>query len=125
MTKADLKTFESQLRALQARLRGDVSHLTSEALRTSPTGDFGGSPPSASMHLADVAGDNFEQEFTFSLLENQEQALEEIIDALDRIKQGSYGRCEECKCNIPKPRLQALPYTRHCVACARKIQQSL
>ena len=33
MTKTDLKTFEGNLRALAARLRGDVSHLTSEALR--------------------------------------------------------------------------------------------
>ncbi len=125
MTRTELKTFENSLRALQARLRGDVSHLTSEALRTGGNGDFGGTPPSASMHLADVGSDNFEQEFTFSLLKNQEDALLEISDALERIRQGTFGRCEECKCVIPKARLQALPYTRHCVACARKIQQSL
>lgn len=124
MTKAELKTFETNLRALHARLRGDVSHLTSEAMRTGNNGDIGGVPPSAPMHMADVGTDNFEQEFTFSLLQNQEQVLEEISDALERIKQGNFGRCEECKCSIPKARLQALPYTRHCVACARKIQQS-
>ncbi len=124
MTKAELKTFETNLRALHARLRGDVSHLTSEALRMGNNGDFGGAAPSAPMHMADVGTDNFEQEFTFSLLQNQEQVLEEIHDALERIKAGTFGRCEECKCAIPKARLQALPYTRHCVACARKIQQS-
>lgn len=125
MTKADLKTFENTLRALQARLRGDVSHLTSEALRTNSNGDFAAGTSSAPMHLADAGTDNFEQEFTFSLLKNQEEVLEEITDALERIRQGSYGRCEECRSVIPKARLQALPYTRHCVACARKIQQSL
>ena len=40
------------------------------------------------------------------------------------IDHGTFGRCEECQGPIPKPRLQALPYTRHCVACARKLQQS-
>ena len=48
----------------------------------------------------------------------------EITDALERINQGTFGKCEECGGTIPKGRLQALPYTRHCVACARKIQQS-
>lgn len=123
MTKAELKTIENNLRALQARLRGDVSHLTSEALRTGSNGEPN-TATSAPMHMADVGTDNFEQEFTFSLLQNQSEVLEEISDALERIKQGNFGRCEECKTSIPKARLQALPYTRHCVGCARKIQQS-
>jgi RNA polymerase-binding transcription factor DksA len=124
MTKAELKTFETTLRALHARLRGDVSHLTSEALRTSGNGDATQATSNAPMHMADVGSDNFEQEFTFSLIQNQEQVLGEIADALERIKHGNFGRCEECKGQIAKARLQALPYTRHCVACARKIQQS-
>ncbi len=74
--------------------------------------------------MADLGTDNFEQEFTLNLLQNQEQALAEIGDALERVRQGSFGRCEECQAAIPKARLQALPYTRHCVACARKLQQS-
>jgi DnaK suppressor protein len=123
MTKTDLKTFEANLRALHARLRGDVSHLASEALH-SAAGERGGNLSSAPLHMADQGSDNFEQEFTLSLLQNQEQAMAEIADALDRIKQGSFGRCEECRSAIHKARLQALPYTRHCVACARKLQQS-
>lgn len=123
MTKADLKTFETTLVTLRARLRGDVSHLTSEALR-SASSETGGNLSSAPLHLADVGSDAFEQEFTLSLLQNQEQVLEEIADALERIKHGTYGQCEECRKPIHKKRLQALPYTRHCVACARKLQQS-
>jgi DnaK suppressor protein len=123
MTKTDLKTFEGNLRALAARLRGDVSHLTSEALRGNAA-EAGTNQSSAPMHMADQGTDNFEQEFTLSLLQNQEQALVEIADALERIKQGTFGRCEECHVPIHKARLQALPHTRHCVACARKLQQS-
>ena len=74
--------------------------------------------------MADVATDNFEQEFTLSLMQNQEHVLAEIGDALERIRQNTFGRCEECEKPIPKARLQALPYTRHCVVCARKVQQS-
>jgi len=44
-------------------------------------------------------------------------AVEEIDDALDRVKDKSYGACERCQQPIPKARLRALPYARLCVAC--------
>jgi RNA polymerase-binding transcription factor DksA len=123
MTKAELETHREALLALRSRLTGDVSHLADEALRARG-GEASGSLSNAPLHMADLGTDNFEQEFTLSLLQNQEQALKEIGEALERIRQGSYGRCEECGGAIPKARLQALPYTRHCVGCARKLQQS-
>jgi DnaK suppressor protein len=44
-------------------------------------------------------------------------AVEEIDDALERVKDKSYGACERCQQPIPKARLRALPYARLCVAC--------
>jgi RNA polymerase-binding transcription factor DksA len=123
MTKPDLDAYRTTLQAMRTRLTGDVSQLESEALRSSG-GTANGGSSNAPSHPADLGTDNFEQEFALSLLQNQEQVLQEISDALDRIKKGSFGRCEECQGVIPKPRLQAVPYTRHCVACARKLQQS-
>jgi RNA polymerase-binding transcription factor DksA len=123
MTKADLETYRDTLLNLRSRLTGDVSHLADEALRARG-GEASGSLSNAPLHMADLGTDNFEQEFTLSLLQNQEQALKEIAEALERVRQGTFGRCEECEGVIPKARLQALPYTRHCVACARKLQQS-
>jgi RNA polymerase-binding transcription factor DksA len=122
MTKPDLEAYRQTLLHLQARLTGDVSHLANEALR-SRGGDEGGNLSNAPLHPADLGTDNFEQEFTLSLLQSQEQALEEIAEALARIRTGTFGRCEECASAIPKGRLQAVPYTRHCVGCARKLQQ--
>jgi RNA polymerase-binding protein DksA len=121
MTKADLEHFRNALVSLRKRLSGDVSHLTDEALRARG-GEASGSLSNAPLHPADLGTDNYEQELSMSLLQNQEQTLEEIADALERIKNGSFGRCEECGVEIPRARLQALPYARHCVACARKLQ---
>jgi RNA polymerase-binding transcription factor DksA len=123
MTKAELQSHRETLLNLRRRLNGDVSHLADEALRARG-GEASGSLSNAPLHMADLGTDNFEQEFTLSLLQNQEQALEEITLALDRIDKGTYGQCEECGGPIPKARLLAVPYTRHCVACARKLQQS-
>ena len=122
MTKPDMETFRETLVALRARMHGDVRHLADEALGAN--GAKAGGASHAPVDMADVATDNFEQEFTLSLMQNQEQVLGEIGEALERIRHGTFGRCEECEKPIPKARLQALPYARHCVACARKVQQS-
>jgi RNA polymerase-binding protein DksA len=122
MTKAVLETFRQELLALRNRLKGDVTNLADEALRKAG-GEASGSLSNMPIHMADLGTDNFEQEFTLSLLQNEEQALDEIGAALDRIAQGTFGRCEECQKEIPRARLQALPYARHCVECARKLEQ--
>ena len=123
MTKAQLEKYRQLLMDMRNRLRGDVSHLTGEAMRGGG-GEASGSLSNTPIHMADLGTDNFEQEFTLGLIQNEEQALDEIGGALDRLTQGTFGRCEECHKDIPKARLQALPYTRHCVDCARKLQQS-
>ncbi len=44
-------------------------------------------------------------------------AVEEIDHALEKIDNGRYGICESCAQLIAKPRLEALPYVRLCIAC--------
>jgi RNA polymerase-binding protein DksA len=122
MTKAVLDAYRQQLMVLRSRLKGDVTHLADEALRKAG-GEASGSLSNMPIHMADLGTDNFEQEFTLSLLENEEQALDEIGAALDRIDKGTFGLCEECGKEIPRERLKALPYARRCVACARKLEQ--
>jgi DnaK suppressor protein len=56
------------------------------------------------------------------LIENEQGTLEEVNEALDRIGAGTYGKCLECGDPIPRSRLQALPYTRHCIRCARELE---
>ncbi|MCX6090074.1 MAG: TraR/DksA family transcriptional regulator [Candidatus Atribacteria bacterium] len=46
-----------------------------------------------------------------------------INQSLKNINNGSYGICEICKKEIPVGRLQALPYTPHCVECQAKIEK--
>jgi len=122
MTKAVLDGFRQQLHALYNRLNGDVSNLADEALRKGG-GEASGSLSNMPIHMADLGTDNFEQEFTLNLLENDEHALDEIAAALDRLDKGTFGKCEECHKEIPRERLKALPYARFCVECARKMER--
>jgi RNA polymerase-binding transcription factor DksA len=121
MKKAEAKEYKAQLLALRARLRGDVTQLADAALkknRAEANGDLSSMP----IHMADLGSDNFEQEFTLSLMENDEMTLDAIEGALERIDAGSYGDCEECGSKIPKTRLQAIPYTALCVKCASAME---
>jgi len=42
----------------------------------------------------------------------------DVETALRRLDDGTYGLCERCGTAIAVARLEALPYTRHCIACA-------
>jgi hypothetical protein len=50
--------------------------------------------------------------------------LDQIEAAIERIEDGSYGRCEECGEEIPKSRLEAIPYAAECVRCASQEEES-
>ncbi|HEV3005501.1 MAG TPA: TraR/DksA family transcriptional regulator, partial [Pirellulales bacterium] len=98
-------------------LRGDVTQMAEAALKKNRM-DGGGEISSMPIHMADLGSDNYEQEFTLSLMENEEGTLELIEMALERIEDGTFGLCEECGLRIPKLRLNALPYAHLCVKCA-------
>jgi RNA polymerase-binding protein DksA len=117
----DLESFRKALLVLRSRLRGDLDQMTDEALRRDQP-DSSGNLSNVPLHMADVGTENYDQEFTLGLIENEQGTLEQVNEALGRIQHGTFGRCEECGEAISKPRLQALPYTRHCIQCARELE---
>ena len=121
MKPAEIDSFRQLLEGLRARLRGDLSQLTDEALGTGQ-GENSGNLSHVPLHLADAATDNFDQEFDLSMIENEQETLNQIDEALGRIDAGTFGRCQECDGMVAKPRLQALPYTRLCIDCARAME---
>lgn len=116
----DVETFRKSLQALRARLHGDLNQMTNEALRLDDAGKSNLS--NVPLHMADVGTENFDQEFTLGLIENEQETLDMIVEALGRIDKGTYGACVECNEAIAKPRLEAIPYTRYCIGCARKLE---
>ena len=122
MTESERDGYRQRLRTLATRLQGDYSGLSQEALRLAG-GEASGNLSNTPFHTADLGTDNFEQEMSVSLLENQGQILEDIAAAMRRLDNGTYGRCEICGKDVPKQRLQATPYTPYCIDCARELEQ--
>ncbi len=121
MTKSEQEKYRRELLDLSGRLRGDVAQGEHAALRKTG-GEGSGNLSNMPTHPADLATDNFEQETAVSLLETQEQMLAQTVAALRRLKDGSFGKCQECSKPIATERLQAIPYTPYCVHCARTLE---
>src|SRR5437764_10945746 len=107
----ELESFRQVLLGLRARLRGDLDQMTDEALRRHQP-DSSGNLSNVPLHMADIGTENYDQEFTLELIENEQGTLEEVHEALGRIAAGTFGRCQGCGEPISRPRLQSLPYTR-------------
>ncbi|MEC8993694.1 MAG: TraR/DksA family transcriptional regulator [Candidatus Latescibacterota bacterium] len=73
-------------------------------------------------------------ELLVALGDTERRELEEITLALEKLESGEYGKCEACRVTplnlcptcpfIPKPRLDALPTARLCVACQEAEEQN-
>ncbi len=73
-----------------------------------------------SNHMADQGTDEFRHEQAIRLLQSENRYLYRIEDALQRVEDGTYGKCELCGKAISTQRLTAIPYTRLCIECAEK-----
>ncbi|WP_330458383.1 TraR/DksA C4-type zinc finger protein [Streptomyces sp. NBC_00820] len=60
----------------------------------------------------------FERQHVAALLARARDDLEKSDQALERLEQGDYGRCEVCGIQIPAERLEIRPATTMCVHCA-------
>jgi RNA polymerase-binding protein DksA len=118
LSKSEANEFKALLLLRKRKVQGDVNTLESEAMKKGS--DAAGDLSTLPMHLADMGTDSFEQDMSLGLMENETDELHEIEEALERIKDGSFGLCENCKKRIPKERLKAIPYARLCVDCKMK-----
>ena len=70
MNRVELKVYRDRLLALRARMTGDVKQLQENSLKKSRS-ETNGDLSSMPIHMADIGSDNYEQEFSLSLLENE------------------------------------------------------
>lgn len=73
---------------------------------------------------AAAAVENATKDMLAVTLERERRTLHEVELALVRMKMGEYGICDHCGTEIPKARLEALPWARLCVHCAERATNS-
>ena len=116
LDKKSIQFYKKVLLEKREELVGDISHISEETLSKSQkeaSGDISG----YAFHMADVATDNYDREFSLGLASKERGILFEIHHALTKLKDGTFGKCEECEKPISKARLKAVPYTTLCLKC--------
>lgn len=117
--KKELDFFKKLILKRKEELLEGIKHISEDALKKSQK-DASGDISGYTYHMADVATDTYDREFSLGLASNDQKALYELDDALKKIGEGTFGICEECKSPISKTRLKAVPQARLCVKCQEK-----
>jgi RNA polymerase-binding protein DksA len=122
MTKKELQEFKKLILKKKEDLLDSVKHISEDTLKRSQK-DASGDISSYTIHMADMATDTYDREFSLGLATSEQKIIFEVDDALKRIEDGSYGICEDCKKLISKTRLKAVPYARLCIKCQQKCEK--
>ncbi len=116
MDKKKLDYFRKRLETRQQELRRTVT-------RTQQDGRS--ADEDSAQDIADRAASSYNKEFLFSQSNNERQLLQMVDSALVRIRQGNFGECISCGREINPKRLEAVPWTLHCIECQEKLEQGL
>jgi len=114
MDKKKLDAFKRRLEERQRELRQNVSRTAQDGREADLE---------SAQDVADRAANSYTKEFLFSQSSSERQILHMVDGALNR--EGSFGECIACGEEINPKRLEAVPWTRHCIACQEKLEQGL
>ena len=108
LSKEELKTLEAKLKTRHAELAEEMASLGDHIREEMPK-----SKQDALAEREDVEIIEAEDEI-------EEREIHLVEEALQRMIDGTYGVCMECKCDIPLERLEIIPFARYCVNCEEK-----
>ena len=117
MRATEREHYKKRLIALRERMEQGFKDLRDGILEEA------GNPSDIShvrTHLADADAETLETDIAMG--QNQHELLQQIEDALERMAEGTYGKCEECNDPIPKARLDAIPYATYCLPCRQALE---
>lgn len=119
MNKKDKKIIKDALLEYRNKIVIGIDHLSKETLKKSQK-DASGDLSGYSFHMADMATDNYDRDFNLGLASTESEVIQKIDDALQKLENGDFGKCEACGCKITVERLKALPFAAMCIPCKEK-----
>ena len=75
--------------------------------------------------VVDRANNAYSRELLFSLSDGERHTLLRIEEALERLDQGVYGVCANCRQDIRAGRLKAVPWARYCIDCQELAEKGM
>lgn len=111
--------LEAVRRRLQAK-KGEILAMYKNDLRSGQE-----SNDSPTEDIVDRANNAYSRELFYSISDTERALMLQIDEALDRVAKRTYGRCAHCGEPIAAPRLEALPWARHCINCQELLEKGL
>ena len=112
-----LPDYRDRLMKYRARLLVDLSAIEKEALDSNA--DISHMP----IHMADVGSDAYEQDLKLGMAASERTRINDIEEALVRIRKKTYGVCQVTGTVIPEARLRAKPWAKYTREAAEKIER--
>jgi len=116
MDKVKLEKYKKILLKKRQEMVDHMESIKVNDMNTT-TKEASGDHSSYSFHMADQGTDNMEREKSFFYAQRDGRLIYHIDKALDRITDGSYGKCHDCGEYVSDARLEAVPHARMCIAC--------
>lgn len=121
LSKEQLAKSRDALFEKRSAIVSQVERLAKDAAESTEATENSKSP----LNSADNAADAYEQDFAFMNIESEEEILRKIDIALQRIKDKTYGTCDDCKAVINPERLEYLPWATLCIKCQELEERGL
>ena len=119
-SREEIGKYKKMLLKKKEEMLKEIRGVQKDSLNTSQR-DASGDLSAYTFHMADVATDSFDREFSLGIATNvQQKILYAIEEALKRIEDKTFGTCLGCEKPIPKQRLMAMPWVSLCVECQSK-----
>ena len=114
------EAYQNLLLKIKEQITGDIRGLSED--NNGSGNDRGGDVSGHALHMADVATDMYDREFTLGLASTDRELLYQVNEALERIEANEYGLCITCKKPIPATRLKAIPHAQTCLKCQELLE---
>jgi DnaK suppressor protein len=112
--------MDTRYEVIRAALENERGSLERQLAEHGVAEDGQGVSVSMNEGFADSAQATAERSQLLSMIQQLRAHHGEVVDALERLDSGSYGKCERCGATIPIERLEAIPTARLCVTCKQE-----
>lgn len=114
----DIQLIKKELMKLKQELQEQKETISQRGHM--PLAESVGELSSYDNHSSDLAAETFEREKDLGLKDNAKLMLMKVNRALEKIEDGTYGKCEKCGKPIAEERLEAIPYATLCMDCKKE-----
>jgi DnaK suppressor protein len=118
LKKIEIDDFKKRLLQMKKQLAGSIKDTKEEVKEMEESRGY-------SQHQADEGTDDFGKTISLEVSNKEFTILRQIDRALEKIDEGTYGVCDITNKEIPKARLEAIPYATMTVDAQEKFEKGL